>query len=109
MEVKISGERKEMIVAMDAIMRALNDEEIFDQWLSIGVADGDIIHEEIQEKISETESDFVYYEDDENFADLMDTFLCIIYYAISHKHIIKEKRNGVLYCDGVISKPEIRE
>lgn len=73
-------ERIEMVRSMNTIIRSLNDEELIETWLSLGVADGD-----------ETDEDFADYCDNETLSDLMKTFLRIMTYA---------KDDG-LYCDGV--------
>ena len=75
--------------AMELLARAINDEEIFETWLTLGVADGDIDGHE-------TEEDLECYIDDEDFADLMDTFLFIMK---------KAYKSGGLYFDGIRSKP----
>lgn len=41
--------RKEMVVAMETVMRHLNDETIFESWLMCGVADGDVTREVIED------------------------------------------------------------
>ena len=81
-------ERAKMVRAMELIVRSINDESIFDAWLSIGVADGDITEDTIDE-------DLEYYCEDDNFADLMYLFLRLITAA---------KKSGGLYYDGIVSK-----
>lgn len=85
--------RIKMVKAMEFIARQINDEELFDLWLSLGVADGDIEYGDL----SETDSDYCvgWYAEDAHFADLMQRFLDIMAYA---------KKSGGLYCDGVVSK-----
>ena len=85
--------RIEMVKAMEMLARAINDEEVFETWLSVGVADGDITE-------NSTSEDIEYYTDDETFADLMDTFLLIMENA---------KRSGGLYFDNVLSKSMYEE
>lgn len=81
-------ERAEMIRAMEKIVRSVNNEEVFDLWLSMGVADGDI-------NGRETDEDLDFYADDENFSELMELFLDVMKMA---------KEDGGLYFDGVVSK-----
>ena len=88
--VPVRKERVELVRAMELIARAVNDESVFMMWLNCGVADGDI-----NESTSDEELD--YYTEDENFADLMDTFLELMSRA---------KESGGLYADGIISKAE---
>lgn len=85
--------RIEMVKAMEKLARAINDESVFETWLQIGVADGDITGN------SETD-DIEYYTDDETFADLMDTFLLIMENA---------RKSGGLYYDGIVSKSMYEE
>ena len=84
------NERVEMVRAMELLARAVNDEDVFMTWLISGVADGDINE-------STTDEELDYYTEDENFADLMDTFLELMNRA---------KESGGLYADGIISKAE---
>ena len=78
-----------MIRAMETVCRNINDEEVFEHWLTLGVADGDIDGTETDEDLE------CYVDDDKNFADIMQTFLECMKYA--HK-------SGGLYCDKVVSK-----
>lgn len=80
-------QRYEMIKAMDLIARSFNNEYDIEKWLINGVADGDIN--------SDTSADELeHYMEDENFADLMDTFLWICG---------KARKDG-LYVDGIVSR-----
>lgn len=88
MTYKEYKERIAMVKAMELIARTINDETILNEWLAFGIADGDIT-----EKTSDEEIEF--YIDDERYADLMDTFLCVMSVAF---------RNGGLCSDGVVSK-----
>lgn len=72
--------RIKVIKAMELLARQINDEEVFERWLTYGVADGD--------------NDFKYYTNDETFSELMTTFLQCMSNA---------KKSGGLYCDGVLS------
>jgi len=82
-------ERAEFVRAMEKIARAVNDENVFDLWLAVGVADGDINGRETDEDLE------CYVADDDTFADLMHVFLCLM---------AKAKKSGGLYFDGVESK-----
>lgn len=84
----MNKERINCIRAMETIARCINDETIFESWLTYGVADGDIDD-------STTDEELEYYCDDDTFAGLMHTFLSIMSRA---------KRSGGLYCDGVVSE-----
>lgn len=88
------GERAETIIAMERLARAVNDEEVFDLWLGIGIPDGEIdLDSDYSQTANQIGSDD-YWMDDDNFADLMDTFLVIMKGA---------KKSGGLYVDGVVS------
>lgn len=86
-------ERKTMVMCMEFISRNINDEEVFEGWLMNGVADGDIIYDEIIDNIEETR-DLVdeYYIENDSFRDLMDCFLRRMKGAI---------KSGGLYCDHI--------
>lgn len=88
-------ERMTMVKAMEFIARNLNDEDIFAGWLVDGVADGDVEYGNVAAN-SNDDDNLEYYIEDENFADLMDTFLQLMKAAY---------KSGGLYCDGVVSKP----
>lgn len=81
-------ERYEMVRAMETIARAVNDEMVFEDWLIMGVADGDIDDTTKDEELE-------YYIEDETFAELMKTFLRVMSMA---------RKSGGLYVDGVVSK-----
>ena len=81
-------ERIKMVRAMETIARCVNDEEVFDYWLTMGVADGDITD-------ATTDEDLECYVDDESFAELMSVFLKLMSGA---------KKSGGLYFDRVVSK-----
>lgn len=83
-----TNKRIELVKAMEMLARAVNDELVFELWLSLGVADGDITENSVADDIE-------YYTDDETFADLMDTFLAVMYNA---------RKSGGLYFDGIVSK-----
>lgn len=90
-------ERIKMVKAMEFIARQVNDEEVFEHWLILGVADGDIEYGDltINKDLDEEEAAW-YVDDDKNFAELMETFLSVMRGA---------KKSG-LYCDGVVSAKE---
>ena len=81
-------ERIAMIRAMELIARSVNDETVFNHWLSWGIADGDINE-------NTTDEELEYYTEDEEFAELMGTFLELMSDAY---------RSSGLYSDGIISK-----
>lgn len=81
-------ERMKAIKAMELLARAVNNEEVFETWLISGVADGDVNE-------NSKEEDLEYYMEDEEFADIMDTFLLLMKNAYD---------DGGLYIDGVVSK-----
>ena len=88
-----AAERIKMVKAMEFIFRQVNDEEIMGNWLTVGVADGDIEYGDLDVK-PEDEENLEYYIGDEDFAELMDTFL----YTMKRAY-----KSGGLYCDGVVS------
>ena len=81
--------RANLVRAMETCARAINDEEVFMGWLTEGVADGDIDE-------TTTDEELEWYCKDDNFADLMDTFLWVM---------TRAKKSGGLYEDRVVSKP----
>ena len=88
------AERIKMIKAMEFIARQINDEAVFEPWLAIGIADGDIKLGDLSIRESDVE-DLESYIEDEDFADIMDTFLGLMNGAA---------RSGGLCCDGIVSK-----
>ena len=88
MDMKV---RCDAVRAMEMLARAVNNENFFEEWFVNGVADGDIDGDTKDEDLE------YYVEDDTVFADLMDTFL----------HVMKnDYKDGGLYVDGVVSKPD---
>jgi len=87
-------ERIKMVKAMEFIARQVNDEEVFEIWLISGVADGDIDYGDLGINDGD-EEELGPYIDDEDFADLMHTFLRLMKAA---------RKSGGLYCDGVVEK-----
>lgn len=91
-------ERIKMVKAMEFLARQVNNEEVFEEWLMMGVADGDIEYGDIaiNKDLDEEEAAW-YVDDDKNFAELMETFLSVMAGA---------KEDGGLYCDRVVSTRE---
>ena len=87
-------ERIKMVKAMEYIARQVNNEDVFEQWLLCGVADGDVRYGDLGFTPDDID-DLDYYLTDKNFSYLMKRFLTLMSDA---------KRNGGLYCDKVISK-----
>ena len=86
-------DRIKMVKAMEYVMRNLDDERLFDFWLSIGVADGDITYGDLDAIVNAKELEF--YVEPDNCADLMATFI----------HIMKQcDVDGGLYCVNIESK-----
>ena len=88
------AERVKMVKAMEFICRQVNDEDNIGAWLTLGVADEDIEYGDLEVKDSDPE-DLEYYIEDDEFGDLMDTFLFVMK---------KCWKSGGLYCDGVVSR-----
>lgn len=87
-------ERVKMVKAMEFIARNLNDEDIFESWLAVGVADGDIDYGDLSADAADI--DFLdYYIRDTDFADLMGLFL---------RMMARASKSGGLYCDNIVSK-----
>ena len=86
------AERIKMVKAMEFITRQLNNEDILMSWLMVGVADSDIKYGDLS---VEDDGTLEYYIEDDNFSELMDTFLRVMREAY---------KDGGLYCDGVVSK-----
>ena len=87
--------RIKMVKAMEFIASQINDETIMDTWLSLGVADGDIKFGDLSVQPTDPEELYPYYEDDKDFANLMQLFLRLMSQAY---------KSGGLYCDHVVSK-----
>lgn len=83
-------ERAKMVSCMEFIARQINDEDVLDTWLMCGIPDGDIEYGNL---------DYVdiddYYLDDNNFENLMSTFLVCMKGAYN---------SGGLYCGEIVSK-----
>lgn len=81
--------RASVVRAMDTLVNCINDEDIIMAWLSCGVADGDITKETTDEDLE------CYYEDDEDYRQLMGLFLRLMNRA---------RQSGGLYSDRVTTK-----
>ena len=77
-----------MIRAMDMLARQTNNETALETWFQQGISDGDIDTETPDEMLND-------YISDEKFADVLDTFLCVM--SESYKQ-------GGLSVDGVNSE-----
>ena len=86
-------ERIKVLKAMELLARQVNNEDIFEEWLLDGVADGDIDYADLSVGNNDSES-YEYYLEDEHFRELMGTFIHMMSRA---------RRNGGLYCDGVVT------
>ena len=80
-------ERIKLVRAMEYIARQVNDDEVFDLWVSLGIADG-VLFDDSEAWIDE-------YITDERLSDLMRVFLRVM---------ITASLKGGLWCDGVSSK-----
>ena len=84
-------ERKKVVLAMELLVRCVNDEDAIGGWLMCGVADGDIEYGSID--VADVDD---YYVEDGNFADLMGCFM----------RTMKRAQEGGLYVDGIVSKED---
>ena len=89
-EPHLNRKRIQMVRAMELLARSINNEKIFRHWLITGVADGDI-----NENTKDSELEEYTY--DEDFAELMETFVDMMYAA---------KKHGGIYFDGISSERE---
>lgn len=80
--------RADIVRAMDNMVYTINDEDIVESWLMVGVADGDIKTDTTNEEIEQ-----MGYTDDKTFEELLTLFLKLMYRA----------GNDGLYFDGIIS------
>ena len=84
-------ERIKMVKAMEYIARQVNDEEVFEGWLMVGVADGDIEYGDLE---PEDDGTLEWYIEDGHFAELMGVFL---------RRMAAAEKSGGLYCDRIVS------
>lgn len=80
--------RKDNILAMERLVRCINNEEIIESWLMCGIPDGDI------KNYTRDEVDD-YFIEDKNLKDLITLFL---------KLMTKANNDGSLNIDGVTGK-----
>ena len=85
------AERVALVRAMETVARAVNDEDVFDHWLTYGVADGDIDE-------TTTDDELSYYIEGDTFASLMGDFMHLMKLALA------DGIKGALYCDGEVSE-----
>lgn len=82
-------ERKQTVLAMENLVRSVNNEDYIDSWLMCGVPDGDLNKNSTWEDVDD------YFIKDDNFAELMKLFL---------KIMARANKDGGLYIDHVSSK-----
>ena len=82
--------RKKTVLAMELLVRQVNNENLLEPWWMCGVPDGEI------QKFEENEVDETLIKK-ENYAELMGLFL---------KIMSKANKNGGLYSDNILSKGE---
>lgn len=88
--------RKKMVVAMEFIARALNDENDLFAWLTYGVADGDIPDGSLNpDDVDE------YYIENDNFSELMACFL--------NRMASAKINGGSLYMDKIMAINEVEK
>lgn len=80
-----TAKRAKYVKAMDLLARSINDEDILEDWLMFGVADGDIDDDTSDEELS-------YYCEDEPFEELINEFT---------KLMAKARKSGGLYIDEI--------
>lgn len=88
-------ERYKAIKCMDYLARSVNNEMFLDEWLSLGIADGDLRYYGSLDPDEDEISNMEFYTDDKEFAELMGIFLEVMTQAFG---------DGGIYCDGVASK-----
>ena len=91
LEKERTEERIKAVKAMEFLARQINDEEVFDGWLTNGVADGDIEYGDLIVREGDAEA-LEYYIRDDDFRDLMKTFL---------RRMTAAYRSGGLYCGNI--------
>ena len=80
--------RADIVRAMDNMVYTINDENIIESWLMVGVADGDIKADTTNEEIEQ-----MGYTEDKTFEELLTLFLKLMYRA---------GKDG-LFFDGIVS------
>lgn len=90
-------ERAELVIAMDKLIKCINDEQVVCGWFMYGVADGDIKSDTKAEDVLDE------YLDDDTFSELMGEFITLMYCA---KRMNKKSDKGTLFATGIISKEE---
>ena len=88
MKNNIQLERITLIKCMEFIARHVNDEEIFEDWLIYGVADGDIPFGELTVGVEDIDN-LEWYIRDENYKLLCDSFLVLMKRAAKSGGLIK--------------------
>lgn len=91
MEKRNEIERVKVVKAMELLARQINDEDIFEGWLTCGVADGDIKYGDLAVNENDLE-DLEWYIDDKPFSELMGCFL---------RCMARARKSGGLYCNGI--------
>ena len=85
-------ERKQMILAMEFICRQINDENVFERWLTMGVPDGDIEYGNFDTDQIDDNDTLI---EDDNFKELMECFL---------DRMIAANKSGGLYCGDIVTR-----
>lgn len=80
--------RADIVRAMDNMVCTINDEDIIESWLMVGVADGDIKSDTTNKEIEQ-----MGYTKDKTFEELLTLFLRLMYRA----------GNDGLFFDGILS------
>lgn len=88
-------ERALAVLAMEYLVRQVNDEDILEPWLMVGVADGDI-----PDGCTDPTQVDDYYTDPEDFADLVSCFL---------RRMVQARASGGLYCGGIVAGERTEE
>ena len=99
MDARIQAERIKAVKAMEFLARQINNENIFESWLTMGPADGDIKYGDLEVKPEDAE-DLEYYIEDNEFRDLMKTFLNLM---------TRAKKDGGLYCGNVCTEKTLKD
>lgn len=92
-EARNLEERRLAVLAMEFLARQINDEDVLEEWLMEGVADGDIPYGSTSAVSLEDTLD-QYAADRETFSNIGACFL---------RCMARAKKSGGLYCGGVVS------